>query len=86
VWLQRSRWEILQHPPQSPDLATPTSIWLSVQNHLFGRNFDKDADFQREMRAAIGVRNQTYCKVVDNLDGTNAVIGKVIGCIEELLN
>ena len=44
-WLQRYKWEVLPHPPHSPDLA-PSDYHLfgPLKRHLAGQRFTKDDD------------------------------------------
>ena len=45
--LQELEWEVLQHPPYSPDLA-PTDYYLfrSLSNHMRGVTFDNEEDLK----------------------------------------
>ena len=47
VSLQELEWEVLQHPPYSPDLA-PTDYYLfcSLSNHMRGVTFDNEEDLK----------------------------------------
>ncbi|UYV77277.1 hypothetical protein LAZ67_15000322 [Cordylochernes scorpioides] len=47
VELQELEWEVLQHPPYSPDLA-PTDYYLFryMSNHMRGTNFDDEEDLK----------------------------------------
>lgn len=46
--LQRFRWEVLDHPPYSPDLA-PSDYHLfgPLKKHLEGQHFRTDAEVQQ---------------------------------------
>jgi hypothetical protein len=46
--LQRYNWEVLDHPPYSPDLA-PSDFHLfgSLKKHLGGRRFATDGEVQQ---------------------------------------
>jgi len=43
-------WDILDHPPYSPDLA-PTNfhLFLHLKKHLAGKKFDDDDEVQEEV-------------------------------------
>lgn len=45
--LQELDWEVLQHPPYSPDLApTDYHLFRSLSNHLRGVTFNNDKDLE----------------------------------------
>ncbi len=45
--LQELEWEVLQHPPYSPDLApTDYHLFRSLSNHLRGITFDTQDDLK----------------------------------------
>ncbi|UYV68675.1 hypothetical protein LAZ67_6000414 [Cordylochernes scorpioides] len=45
--LQELEWEVLQHPPYSPDLAlTDYHLFRSMSNHMRGTTFDDEADLK----------------------------------------
>ena len=46
------KWEVLQHPPYSPDLA-PSDFHLfgPLKHHLSGERFPDDPAFERAVRA-----------------------------------
>ena len=45
--LQELEWEVLQHPPYSPDLATTDyHLFRSLSNHMRGVTFDNEEDLK----------------------------------------
>jgi histone-lysine N-methyltransferase SETMAR len=48
VWLQKWKWELLQHPPHSPDLA-PSDFYLfePFKNILSGKRFEDQNTLQK---------------------------------------
>lgn len=45
-------WELLPHPPYSPDLApTDYHLFRSLQNHLNGKKFEDDGEITRELHS-----------------------------------
>ncbi|UYV80945.1 hypothetical protein LAZ67_19002237 [Cordylochernes scorpioides] len=45
--LQELEWEVLQHPPYSPDLApTDYHLFRSMSNHMRGTTFDDEEDLK----------------------------------------
>jgi histone-lysine N-methyltransferase SETMAR len=51
---QRWGWEVLAHPPYSPDLA-PCDYWLfsRVKEHLRGKGFDSEDDIKTAVTASL---------------------------------
>ena len=51
---QRCGWEVLAHPPYSPDLA-PCDYWLfsHVKEHLRGKGFDSEDDINTAVTASL---------------------------------
>ena len=48
--LLRLGWEVLIHPPYSPDIAPPDfHLFQSLQNYLNGKNFDFLEDCKRHL-------------------------------------
>lgn len=48
--LKELHWEILPHPPYSPDLApSDYHLFRSLQNHLMGRNFEDEEDLKNDI-------------------------------------
>jgi hypothetical protein len=44
-------WEILAHPPYSPDLAPPDfHLFLKLKKHLRGLRFQTEEDVQEEVK------------------------------------
>ena len=50
-WIQKYGWEVLPHPPHSPDLA-PSDYHLfgPLKRHLAGKRFDEDEDLIQEVK------------------------------------
>ena len=55
--LQDLEWEVLQHPPYSPDLA-PTDYYLfrSLSNHMRGVTFDNKEDLKNWLNKFFDIR------------------------------
>lgn len=51
AWLERSGWDVLDHPPHSPDLA-PSDFYLfgPLKVHLGGKKFETEAELQAEVQ------------------------------------
>jgi len=50
VILPSFKWDILDHPPFSPDLApSDFHLFLQLKKNLAGRNFDDDDEVQEEV-------------------------------------
>jgi len=48
--LEKLRWDILDHPPYSPDLApSDFHLFLYLKKHLAGKKFDNDNEMQEEV-------------------------------------
>jgi histone-lysine N-methyltransferase SETMAR len=52
--VQRWGWEVLAHPPYSPDLA-PFDYWLfsRVKKHLRGKRFESEDDINHAVTASL---------------------------------
>jgi histone-lysine N-methyltransferase SETMAR len=51
--VQRWGWEVLAHPPYSPDLA-PCDYWFSrVKKHLRGKRFQSEDDINTAVTASL---------------------------------
>jgi histone-lysine N-methyltransferase SETMAR len=71
--MQRSGWEVLAHPPYSPDLA-PCDYWLfsCVKEHLQGKRVDSEDDINTPVTAFKSVRPRTNIElqlIVYHVDG-----------------
>jgi len=48
--LEKFKWDILDHPPYSPDLApSDFHLFLHLKKHLVGKKFDDDDEAQEEV-------------------------------------
>jgi len=48
--LEKFKWDILDHPPYSPDLApSDFHLFLHLKKHLAGKKFDNDDELQEEV-------------------------------------
>ena len=48
--LEKFKWDILDHPPYSPDLAPRNfQLFLHLKKHLAGKKFDDDDEVQEEV-------------------------------------
>ncbi len=48
--LEQFRWEVLSHPPQSPDLApSDFHLFLHLKNHLAGKIFSDNDEVIKEV-------------------------------------
>ena len=59
--IQELKWEILQHPPYSPDIA-PSDFYLfrTIANDLRGVTFDNDEDVQIWLEEWFGSKDQAF--------------------------
>jgi histone-lysine N-methyltransferase SETMAR len=49
--LQTFGWELLAHPPYSPDMApTDYHLFLSLSNHLEGKVFDEQKSLETDLQ------------------------------------
>ena len=54
-------WEVMPHPPYSPDLALPDYyLFRSLQNHLNGKTFDSNEVVKNELIQFFASKNQTF--------------------------
>jgi len=48
--LEKFKWDILYHPPYSPDLApSDFHLFLRIKKHLAGKKFDDDDEVQEKV-------------------------------------
>ena len=54
-------WELMPHPPYSPDLApSDYHLFRSLQNHLNGKTFDSDQAVKNELDQFFASKNQGF--------------------------
>jgi histone-lysine N-methyltransferase SETMAR len=61
--VQRWVWEVLAHPPYSPDLA-PCDYWLfsRVKEHLWGKRFESEDNINTAVTASLKRLSQDECR------------------------
>jgi histone-lysine N-methyltransferase SETMAR len=67
--VQRWGWEVLAHPPYSPDLA-PCDYWLfsCVEEHLRGKQFQSENDINTAVAASLKrLSKDEYRAAIDRL-------------------
>uniref|UniRef100_A0A182XPW1 Histone-lysine N-methyltransferase SETMAR n=1 Tax=Anopheles quadriannulatus TaxID=34691 RepID=A0A182XPW1_ANOQN len=47
--LKKFGWDIIDHPPYSPDVAPSSHMFLALKKHLGGKTFESDAEVQKEV-------------------------------------
>ena len=56
-------WEILSHPPYSPDIApSDYHLFLSLQNLLTGKKFKNEEDVERALVQFFASKDETFFK------------------------
>jgi histone-lysine N-methyltransferase SETMAR len=60
-WLQKYGWEVLPHPPYSPDLA-PSDFHLfgPLKRHLAGKRFQSDDEVVAEVHAWLNSLDRSF--------------------------
>ncbi|KAG9436972.1 Ammar1 transposase [Apis mellifera carnica] len=53
-------WDVLPHPPYSPDLASDYFLFRSLQNSLNGKNFNNDDDIKSYLIQFFANKNQKF--------------------------
>ena len=54
-------WEVMPHPPYSPDLApSDYLLFRSLQTHLNGKTFDSNEAVKNELIQFFASRNKTF--------------------------
>ena len=54
-------WEVMPHPPYSPDLApSDYHLFRSLENNLNGKTFDSNEDVKNELIQFFASKNQTF--------------------------
>ncbi|XP_065664430.1 histone-lysine N-methyltransferase SETMAR-like [Hydra vulgaris] len=61
--LARLQWEILTHPPYSPDLApSDYHLFLALDNHMRNQQFQKREDLENELIQFFSYQTQDFYK------------------------
>jgi hypothetical protein len=59
--IEKFRWDVLDHPPYSPDLAPSNfQLFLHLKKHLAGKKLDYDDEVHQEIMAWIKSMRQTF--------------------------
>ena len=59
--IQRLNWEIIPHPPYSPDLApSDYHLFLNLQNFLTGKNFTSDDQLKNEVATFFDRQDENF--------------------------
>ena len=54
-------WEVMHHPPHSPDLASlGYHLFRSLQSHLNGKTFDSNEAVKNELIQFLASKNQIF--------------------------
>jgi hypothetical protein len=74
--LRRYNWEVLDHPPYSPDLApSDCHLFGPLKKHLGGRRFATDGEVQQAVMSWLQALDTDFCYAgIDKAStgGTNA--------------
>ena len=66
--LEKFKWDILDHPPYSPDLApSDFHLFLHLKKHLAGKKFDDHDEVQEVMTWFKGQAAKFYNSGIQNL-------------------
>jgi histone-lysine N-methyltransferase SETMAR len=62
--IQELQWELLEHPPYSPDMALGDfHLFGSLKNHHDGKHFVDYEEFEREVRKWLRQQSKDFCAV-----------------------
>jgi histone-lysine N-methyltransferase SETMAR len=62
-WLHKYGWEVLTHPPHSPDLApSDYHLFMPLKRHLAGKRFDADEDLIQDVRTWLQNLDVNFCR------------------------
>jgi hypothetical protein len=54
AWLQKQKWDVLQHPPNSPDLV-PSDFYLCRPfKNLSGKRFEDQTPLKKKKLTSVG--------------------------------
>ena len=54
-------WEVMSHPPYSPDLApSDYHLFRSLQNFLIGKNFSNNDDLKSQLAEFFAIKDQKF--------------------------
>jgi len=60
--LEKFKWDILDYPPYSPDLApSDFHLFLHLKKHLAGKKFDDDDEVQEEIMTRFKGQAADFC-------------------------
>ena len=66
--LEKFKWDILDHPPYSPDLApSDFHLFLHLKEHLAGKKFDDDDEMQEVTMWSKGLAADFYDLGIEKL-------------------
>lgn len=61
--LEKFRWEVIPHPPYSPDLSpSDYHLFRSLSNHLRGTNFKNQLRLEEELKKFFELKSSTFYK------------------------
>jgi histone-lysine N-methyltransferase SETMAR len=61
--LEKFRWEVIPHPPYSPDLSpTDYHLFRSLSNHMRGKKFENDQQLEEELKTFFELKSPTFYK------------------------
>ena len=76
--LRHFRWEILEHPPYSPDLApSDYHLFLALKEHVGGHRFQCDEDVNNAVKLCLNTQDTSFYQ---------SGIGKVVQRLDKCLN
>jgi transposase len=56
-------WEVLEHPPYSPDLApSDYHLFRSMEHFLRGKKFQSVAEIEQDLQNFFNTKNRQFCR------------------------